>query len=203
MHLYSWSSIDKNHLSLWGLPCCDAGHWGHCVHCVRAAGISCVHSARQPISSPHLHNGDWHTYMYTTFLDTLLIIKFSLFWLFRFSLFVSKEKRCMKSALGRCLVSTSGLLVVLRAGNLIQETEGENTPKNPVQKSPVPEIIDPVFAKTSQNARFLLSENERFGLVFVKTGSINSGTGVFWYKLMISVWMVLLQNAGWHNVNVT
>ncbi len=41
----------------------------------------------------------------------------------------------------------------------------------------VPEIIDPVFAKTSQNARFLLSENERFGLVFVKTGSLNSGTG--------------------------
>jgi hypothetical protein len=42
----------------------------------------------------------------------------------------------------------------------------------------VPEIKDPVFAKTSQNARFLLSENERFGLVFVKTGSINSGTGL-------------------------
>ncbi len=41
----------------------------------------------------------------------------------------------------------------------------------------MPEIIDPVFAKTSQNARFLLSENERFGLVFVKTGFINSGTG--------------------------
>jgi hypothetical protein len=40
----------------------------------------------------------------------------------------------------------------------------------------VPEIIDPVFAKTSQYARFLLSENERFGLVFVKSGSINSGT---------------------------
>ncbi len=39
----------------------------------------------------------------------------------------------------------------------------------------MPEIIDPVFAKTSQNARFLLSENEHFGLVFVKTGSINSG----------------------------
>jgi hypothetical protein len=46
------------------------------------------------------------------------------------------------------------------------------------RKRPVPEIIDPVFAKTSQNARFLLSENERFGLVFVKTGSINSGTEV-------------------------
>ncbi len=43
----------------------------------------------------------------------------------------------------------------------------------------MPEIIDPVFAKTSQNARFLLSENERFGLVFVKTGSINSGTVEF------------------------
>jgi hypothetical protein len=42
----------------------------------------------------------------------------------------------------------------------------------------MPEIIDPVFTKTSQNARFLLSENERFGLVFVKTGSINSGTGI-------------------------
>jgi hypothetical protein len=45
-----------------------------------------------------------------------------------------------------------------------------------VHSCTVPEIIDPVFAKTSQNARFLLSENERFGLVFVKTGSINSGT---------------------------
>jgi hypothetical protein len=45
-----------------------------------------------------------------------------------------------------------------------------------VADTPVPEIIDPVFAKTSQNARFLLSENKRFGLVFVKTGSINSGT---------------------------
>ncbi len=42
----------------------------------------------------------------------------------------------------------------------------------------MPEIIEPVFAKTSQNTRFLLSENERFGLVFVKTGSINSGTGI-------------------------
>jgi hypothetical protein len=48
---------------------------------------------------------------------------------------------------------------------------GEYTP-------PVPKIIDPVFAKTSQNARFLLSENERFGLVFGKAGSINSGTGL-------------------------
>ncbi len=41
---------------------------------------------------------------------------------------------------------------------------------------------DPVFAKTSQNAHFLLSENERFGVVFMKTGSINSGTGVQFLK---------------------
>ncbi len=52
--------------------------------------------------------------------------------------------------------------------------------------TPVPEIIDPVFTKTSQNARFLLSENERFGLVFVKTGSINSGTVVNLSKLAAS-----------------
>jgi hypothetical protein len=64
----------------------------------------------------------------------------------------------------------------------------------------VPEIIDPVFAKTSQNARFLLSENERFGLVFVKNGSINSGTDlVVWYEwcemkmnLMIAAWGCLV-----------
>ncbi len=58
----------------------------------------------------------------------------------------------------------------------------------------MPEIIDPVFAKTSQNASFLLSENERFGLVFVKTGSINSGTGIIqlWrhYSRPGRVWVV-------------
>jgi len=36
----------------------------------------------------------------------------------------------------------------------------------------------PCFRENQLNARFLLSENERFGLVFVKTGSINSGTGL-------------------------
>ncbi len=50
----------------------------------------------------------------------------------------------------------------------------------------MPEIIDRVFAKTSQNARFLLSENERFELVFVKTGSINSGTEVL--RLLHGCW---------------
>jgi hypothetical protein len=37
-------------------------------------------------------------------------------------------------------------------------------------RPPVPEIIDPVFAKTSPNCSFSVIENERFGLVFTKTG---------------------------------
>jgi hypothetical protein len=62
---------------------------------------------------------------------------------------------------------------------------------------PVPEIIDPVFAKTSQNARFLLSENERFGLVFVKTGSINSGTGGYctFYKYVNHVFFYVVPSS--------
>jgi hypothetical protein len=44
--------------------------------------------------------------------------------------------------------------------------------------TPVPEFIDSVFVKTSPNRSFSVSENERFGLVFAKSGSINSGTGV-------------------------
>jgi hypothetical protein len=40
----------------------------------------------------------------------------------------------------------------------------------------VPEFIDVVFAKTSPKRPFSMSENGRFGLVFAKTGSINSGT---------------------------
>ncbi len=63
---------------------------------------------------------------------------------------------------------------------------------------PVPEIIDPVFAKTSQNAGFLLSENERFGLVFVKTGSINSGTGNIHSN--VARWHILYSiSANWRN----
>jgi hypothetical protein len=42
----------------------------------------------------------------------------------------------------------------------------------------VPEIIDPVFTKTSPKRSFNMTENERFGLVFTKTGSVNSGTGI-------------------------
>ncbi len=41
----------------------------------------------------------------------------------------------------------------------------------------MPEIIDLVFAKTSPKRSFSMTENERFGLVFANTGSINSGTG--------------------------
>jgi hypothetical protein len=43
---------------------------------------------------------------------------------------------------------------------------------------PVPEFINPVFVKTSPKRSFSLIENDRFELVFAKTGSINSGTGV-------------------------
>ncbi len=41
----------------------------------------------------------------------------------------------------------------------------------------MPEFIDPVFAKISPKRSFSMTENEHFGLVFAKTGSINSGTG--------------------------
>ncbi len=42
----------------------------------------------------------------------------------------------------------------------------------------MPEFIDQVFANTSPKLSFSILENERFGLVFAKTGSINSGTAV-------------------------
>jgi hypothetical protein len=40
----------------------------------------------------------------------------------------------------------------------------------------VPESLYPVFAKASPKRSFSLIENERFGLVFAKTGSVNSDT---------------------------
>jgi hypothetical protein len=42
----------------------------------------------------------------------------------------------------------------------------------------VPKFIDPVFAKTSPKRSFSMTENKRLGLVFAKTGSIISGTGL-------------------------
>jgi hypothetical protein len=44
------------------------------------------------------------------------------------------------------------------------------------QYTTVPEFIDPVFVKTSPKRSFAMTENEQFGLVFAKTGSIISGT---------------------------
>ncbi len=41
----------------------------------------------------------------------------------------------------------------------------------------VPEFIDSVFTQTSPKRSFLIIKNERFGLVFANTGSINSGKG--------------------------
>jgi hypothetical protein len=49
-------------------------------------------------------------------------------------------------------------------------------PRTQFQAFPVPEIIDPVFVKTCPIRSFSRTENERFGHVFTKTGSINSGT---------------------------
>ncbi len=43
----------------------------------------------------------------------------------------------------------------------------------------MPEFIDPVFAKTRPKRSFCMTENERIGLVFPKTGSINSGTDLY------------------------
>ncbi len=40
----------------------------------------------------------------------------------------------------------------------------------------MPEFIDPVFTKTSPKCSFSVKGNERFGLVFAKSGSINSGS---------------------------
>jgi hypothetical protein len=43
--------------------------------------------------------------------------------------------------------------------------------------SPVPEIIDPVFAKTRPKRAFSITEYERFGLVFTKTRVYKFGHG--------------------------
>jgi hypothetical protein len=45
----------------------------------------------------------------------------------------------------------------------------------------VPEFLDPVFVKTSPKCSFSVIENEHFGLVFVKTGSIILGTDEFFF----------------------
>jgi hypothetical protein len=47
-----------------------------------------------------------------------------------------------------------------------------------VSKISVPEFIDPVFTKTSPKRSFSLNRKRAFWLVFAKTGSIISGTGL-------------------------
>ncbi len=49
----------------------------------------------------------------------------------------------------------------------------------------VPEFMDPVVAKTSPKRSFSMTENGRFGLVFVKTGSITSGTIIYICKYFV------------------
>jgi hypothetical protein len=44
--------------------------------------------------------------------------------------------------------------------------------------TPVPEFIDPVFEKTSPKRSFSMTENDCCGVVFTKTGSMNSGSGL-------------------------
>ncbi len=60
----------------------------------------------------------------------------------------------------------------------------------PYHPSSGPEFIDPVFVKTSPKRSFSVVQNERFELVFVKTGSIISGTGGVRFQI-ISLYLQL------------
>ncbi len=57
-------------------------------------------------------------------------------------------------------------------------TERQNYADKSTHFSPTPlhEFIDPVFAKTRPKRSFSVIDNERFGLLVAKTGSINSAT---------------------------
>jgi hypothetical protein len=55
------------------------------------------------------------------------------------------------------------------------------------------QFIDPVFAKISPKRSFSVIENEPFGLVFAKTGSINSDIGQYWCFLVSSDLLMLLK----------
>ncbi len=50
----------------------------------------------------------------------------------------------------------------------------------------MPEIIDPVFAKTSPKRSFCMTENDRFGLVFAKlqAGSLKMNTALEWSRVV-------------------
>jgi hypothetical protein len=55
----------------------------------------------------------------------------------------------------------------------------------------VPEFIDSVFTKTSPKRSFSVIQNERFGLVFAKTGSIILGTGTNKVRITWDVGLVM------------
>jgi hypothetical protein len=62
----------------------------------------------------------------------------------------------------------------------------------------VPGFIDPVFAKTSPKRSFSIPENERSGLVYAKTGPINSVTGRrLEYPIEVKHVRPNLSNEGW------
>jgi hypothetical protein len=50
----------------------------------------------------------------------------------------------------------------------------------------VPKFIDAVIAKTSTKRSFSVIENERFGIVFAKTGSIISDTVLFVMNFLLT-----------------
>jgi hypothetical protein len=60
----------------------------------------------------------------------------------------------------------------------IRRRKDDGKIKNLNRQCPVPELIHPVFAKISPKRSFSVSKNERFGLVFAKTETINSGTSL-------------------------
>jgi hypothetical protein len=61
-----------------------------------------------------------------------------------------------------------------------------------------PEFILPVFAKTSPKRSFSITENERFVLVFAKTGYINSGLLYFiMFLSTVGCWVFVV---GYHGV---
>ncbi len=63
----------------------------------------------------------------------------------------------------------------------------------------MPEFIDKFFAKTSPKRMFSVTENKHFGLVFAKTGSIDSVTGnkkiisMYLHNIYISGTLILLR----------
>jgi hypothetical protein len=65
------------------------------------------------------------------------------------------------------------------SGVIVESADGVHKRCGQLGHNPVPEFIDPVFVKTSPKCSFSVMENKRFGLVFTKTGSINSGTVEF------------------------